>query len=226
MTTTGPGGRFVKSAWALLLAQLAAAAVALAVTAWAMLQVRPLLAERQRLEADIAAQRVELGAVQQSLAQARSELKAVEERAAAAQAELQRARQATPELVAGINAFHKRDYNKAIEHYVEAIRLNPGDAYTYNLMSYSQFKTGDVDGAVATMSKCLEVNPAYDWGYFDLARYQCAADRPADAVETLRAALQSRGPGFKPMIGDFLQRDGELRRLCASVLPQLWQLSR
>ncbi len=45
--------RFVRSAWVLLLFQLAAAGVAVGVTAWATFRVRPLLAEKERLEINV-----------------------------------------------------------------------------------------------------------------------------------------------------------------------------
>lgn len=213
--------RFVQSAWALLLFQLTAAAMALGVTAWATFRVRPLLAEKERLEVDVQARQSQLRELKDGEAKARADYADAERQLGVIRSELEGARKATPELIKGINAFHRKQYGQAIMHYDEALRLNPGDAYIYNLKSYSQFKAGDLAGASATMSNSLEVDPTYDWGYFDLARYQCASGAAIAAVETLRAAVAKRGRPVKRLAPTFLTTDEEFRRLCAAVLPQM-----
>jgi tetratricopeptide (TPR) repeat protein len=217
--------RFVQSAWTLLLFQFAAAAVAVGVTAWATFRVRPLFAEKQRLEVEVRAARVQLRELDDSSVKARAELADLHRQLDGARAELKGAREATPALIEGINAFHRKQYGLAVSRYDEALSLNPGDAYIYNLKSYSQFKARDLQGAVATMSQSLAVSPEYDWGYFDLARYQCAAGTSAAAIETLRAAIAKRGTSIKQLAPVFLDGDGEFRRLCSGVLPQLRRLT-
>jgi len=213
--------RFVRSAWVLLLFQLAAAAVAVGVTAWATFRVRPLLAEKKRLEVEVQERQKQLAVVRGAQEKAQTEYTEAKHQLDGVRAELKGAREATPALIEGINAFHRKQYQLAITRYDEALRLNPGDAYIYNLKSYSQFKAGDLTGAIATMSKSLEIDPTYDWGYFDLARYQCASGAGADAVATLRAALTKRELSVKKLAPVFLSEDGEFRRLCSGVLPQM-----
>jgi tetratricopeptide (TPR) repeat protein len=138
--------------------------------------------------------------------------------------ELQGARAATPVLTEAINAYHQRQYAQAIVKYDEALRLNPGDAYIHNLKSYSQFKAGDATGAAQTLSRALQIDPTYDWGYFDLARYQCAAGAPRDALRTIADALEARGTPIRSAIGFFLSNDGEFSRLCRDIRADLRQL--
>lgn len=213
----GANQQFVRSAWVLLLFQLGAAALAVGVTGWATFRVRPLIAEKERLELDVAQLTSAKDTAQAEFAQVKHELDGV-------RAELKGAREATPALIEGVNAFHRKQYRLAIARYDEALRLDPGDAYIYNLKSYSQFRVGDVSGAITTMSKSLAVDPTYDWGYFDRARYQCASGAGPDAVETLRAALATRPVSVRALAPVFLSEDGEFRRLCADVLPQMQAL--
>jgi tetratricopeptide (TPR) repeat protein len=213
--------RFVRSAWVLLLFQLAAAAVAVSVTAWATFRVRPLLVEKERLEAEVQERQKQVAELRRAEEKAQTDYAEAKHQLDTVRSELKGARAATPALIEGINAFHRKQYRLAIARYDEALRHNPGDAYIYNLKSYSQFKSGDLTGAIATISKSLEIEPTYDWGYFDLARYQCASGAGADAVATLRTALARRHLSVKKLAPVFLLEDGEFRRLCAEVLPQM-----
>jgi tetratricopeptide (TPR) repeat protein len=211
-------GLFVRNAWTLLVFQLAAAAVALAVTVWAAFQVRPLLEERDRLASSIAK-------LSEDEKQAREAVSVLESRAADLRRDLQGARDATPVLTDAITAFHRKEYAGAIVKYDEASKLNPGDPYIYNLKSYSQFKAGDFNGAIDTLTWALQMNPAYEWGYFDLARYYCAAGKPQTALAAIKAALGLRGEGIRSGIEFFLSKDGEFRRLCADISGDLRKLA-
>ena len=216
---------FVRNAWVLLGFQLLAAAAALVVTAWATLQVRPLLAEREQLASEIASGKVQLESLKAEEERARTEIAALQTQAATARAELQGARAATPVLTAAIESFHRKDYAAAVAKYDQALELNPGDAYVYNLKSYSQYKAGDVDSAIDTLSRSLEMNPAYDWGYFDLARYQCAARAYDDALDTIARALALRGEPIRRGAAFFLANDGEFVRVCRPIVGDLRALT-
>jgi tetratricopeptide (TPR) repeat protein len=209
---------FVRNAWVLLVFQLIAAAGAVGITAWATLQVRPLLAQRDQLKREIADAmgRVETLSVQEN---------ALKESIKTLGDELKGARQATPVLTEAINAFHRKQYAEAITKYDEALRLNPGDAYIHNLKSYSQFKAGDLAGAARTLSRALQIDPTYDWGYFDLARYQCGAGSPDEALRTITGALKTRGDSVRRRIDFFLTKDGEFTTLCRDIRGDLRKLA-
>ena len=102
-----------------------------------------------------------------------------------------------------------------MRQYDQALRFNPGDPYIYNLKSYSQFKGGDVHGASQTIARGIELDPTYDWGYLDWARYQCAAGRADRALSTISDALKRRGSGFRSVIKYFLLRTVN----CVSCVP-------
>jgi Flp pilus assembly protein TadD len=201
--------------------QLVAAAAAVAVTAWATIQVRPLLAQRERLSSEIAAARTRIEALDAEERNAQARIAKLQAQTTELTDSLEGARKATPILSSAINAFHRREYSQAVRHYNEALQFNPGDPYIYNLKSYSQFRGGDLDGAVQTLTRGLELDPTYDWGYLDLARYQCATGSPEAALATVKRALTSRGTTIRAAIRFFSNNDGEFRRLCASILKDL-----
>jgi tetratricopeptide (TPR) repeat protein len=205
-------GRFVRNAWLLLLVQLVAATGAVAVTAWAAFQVRPLLAQRSALTAEIGAlnrQRTQLLQQQAQLSQQNDALTA----------RLTRTRQearvrAADSIRRGINAYHAGDYAGAIAAYDEALGLDPENAYVLDLRSYSQFRANDLDAAIASISAALSADPGYTYGYSELARYACAAGRYDLAAQTY-AAAKTRDTAAASLFSSLLRDDGQFSRLCA-----------
>lgn len=209
-----PLQRFVRSAWALLLFQLLAAFAAVGVTSWAAFQVRPLLAQREQLARDVdglAEQKAALETERQTLA---AENERLAERLTRGR---QEARVRAADFIRrGVNAYHAGDYASAIASYDEALQLDPENAYVLDLKSYSQFRAGDLDGAIASISTALSVDPSYVYGYSELARYACAAERYDLAVATyLRAKADY--PGVADLFASLLRDDGQFARLCAAA---------
>lgn len=125
-------------------------------------------------------------------------------------------------------------YARALATYNSALEVDPLNVYIINLKSYSQFKSGGFAEAIETMKFGLEKDPTYTHGYFDLARYQCAAENPAAALQTITDALskafdKSDDPLFpkntksdvQSKLQYFLTQDGEFSRLCRSILGDL-----
>lgn len=235
MTETRPPGTFVRTfvrqAWILLTFQLIAAAAAVAVTAWAAAQVRPLLVQRDELRTAVLETQKQIAESERRMAElnereiaATSRIRSLEAREAELSTRLQGSRATARPLTDAINAFHRKDYAGAILKYDEALRLDPENAYIHNLKSYSQFRAGDVAGAARTMSRALQLDPQHDWGYFNLARYQCAAGSTSDALSTITNGLEKRGPRFRSWIEFFLTKDGEFTRLCRAIVPSLKSL--
>lgn len=229
MNAAHPAGHglqaFVRSAWALLAFQLIAAAVALAVTGWAALRVRPLLDQRVRLEEQIRVAAADVDRLAGEQQRARQEIAELERRATRLRAELQGARASTPVLSAAINAYHAGNYQDAVAKYDKALELNPGDPYIQNLKSYSQYKAGDYKGAERTLSGAMKVNPTYAWGYFDLARYECASGRHKDALKTISDAVEKGGEKVRNELRVFLAKDGEFNRVCLSIRDDLQKIA-
>ncbi len=114
---------------------------------------------------------------------------------------------------AAIRAFHRRDYETALALYDQVLLRNPENAYVLNLKAYSLFKTERIPDAIKVQKESTRVDPAYAWGFFDLARFQCAARDFGAARQSMQRALELRSD-----LRAIMEGDGEFRRLCAPIL--------
>ena len=123
-------------------------------------------------------------------------------------------REALTAARAGINAFHAGDYLGAVGQYDKVIRDDSSNAYLLNLRAYSLFKAGRIDEAIRSQQLSLRADPGYAWGYFDLARFECARGN-WDAAKDALDRLLKVNPEMRPTA----DRDGEFRRLCRRIYP-------
>jgi tetratricopeptide (TPR) repeat protein len=145
----------------------------------------------------------------------RSQRVALDAEVEASRAQVSALREALAASRDAIAAFHARDYATAVELYDRALAADPGSAYLENLRAYALFKQGKIQEAVQSQAKSLERDPEYAWGYFDLARFQCATGDRAAAAKSFALASQ-REARFKALAS----QDGEFRRLCGDLVPQ------
>ena len=143
------------------------------------------------------------------LAEQTSKLQATESQL---QGEVSGLRQALAASRNAIAAFHDKDYASAVELYDLALAADPGNAYLMNLKAYSLFKLGKVQDALSVQNAGIATNPDYGWGYFDLARFQCAAGDKVGAAKSL--ALASSKDSRIPRLA---RQDGEFQRLCGPL---------
>jgi tetratricopeptide (TPR) repeat protein len=113
-----------------------------------------------------------------------------------------------------IAAFHQGDYATALTYYNEALRADPNNAYLLNLRAYALFKRHRYEDALAEEVLSVRADPTYAWGYFDLARFQCALGKRDDARRSIAKALS-----LDLRLRDIMRTDGEFRRLCGSIVP-------
>jgi tetratricopeptide (TPR) repeat protein len=59
----------------------------------------------------------------------------------------------------GNEYFYKKEYDKAIECYDNAIEINPKTAYTWDQKSWTLVKLGRYDEAIKCCDKALELDP-------------------------------------------------------------------
>ncbi len=62
----------------------------------------------------------------------------------------------------GTKAFTAKDFNKAIEHFTEAITENPGDHTLYSNRSACYYNINKASDALEDAEQCIKVKP--DWG--------------------------------------------------------------
>ena len=61
----------------------------------------------------------------------------------------------------------KGEYDKAIAHYSEALRLNPKDADAYYNRGIAWERRGEYDKAIADYSEAIRLNPNYADAYYN-----------------------------------------------------------
>ncbi|MEK6212332.1 MAG: tetratricopeptide repeat protein [Pseudomonadota bacterium] len=162
-------------------------------------QLRTLQAEVRSLESDATQLRTQNRELSQRAEAMRNEIKGLREALAASRD--------------AIVAFHQRDYGTAVALYDQALRADPSNAYLLNLKAYSLFKLKRFGDAIDVQKESIRIDPGYSWGFFDLARFQCAAGDLDGARKSIEIALDKR-PGLRST----MERDGEFQRLCARVL--------
>lgn len=130
--------------------------------------------------------------------------------------ELEGARKALSSTRAAINAFHSGDFSQAVSLYDEALSMDPENAYIQNLRAYALFRLKRIDDAIAGERRSVAADPQYAWGYFDLARFLCAA-APSRMDEARRAALKAID--LRPDMREIMRQDGEFQRVCRGRVP-------
>jgi tetratricopeptide (TPR) repeat protein len=130
--------------------------------------------------------------------------------------QLSRSRAALSSARAAINAFHSGNLQQALQLYDEALSSDPDNAYLQNLRAYTLFRLGRTDEAIEGEKRSIEIDPNYAWGYFDLARFLCAASptEMSAAKDAARKAILLR-PDIEPT----MRSDGEFQRVCRRQMP-------
>ncbi|MBI4970325.1 MAG: tetratricopeptide repeat protein [Candidatus Omnitrophica bacterium] len=114
----------------------------------------------------------------------------------------------------------KKDFQKAIGYYKQAIELNPKYGTAYQNLGESQFLAGNLDDAVKSYQKCLELDPASAQANYGLAAVFAGQKKNAEAIQRLGLALKRepnlaqlakqdphfeelrKEPGFDALIGN------------------------
>lgn len=155
--------------------------------------------------------RMELLKARSQVEKSQNELRQVQADLSKTRASLATARASLAAGRAAINAFHAGRLEEAIQHYDEALRSDPQNAYLQNLRAYSLFRQGNVSAAIEGQRLSLAADPHYAKGYLDLARFLCAAS-PSDIVAARKAADMAKA--LNPEIAQIMRNDGEFQRVC------------
>ena len=155
----------------------------------------------------------EVKALESDATKLRTENRELTQRAEAMRNEIKGLREALTASRDAIVAFHQRDYGTAVALYEQALRADPDNAYLLNLKAYSLFKLRRGRDAIEVQRESIRIDPDYAWGYFDLARFQCAVGEFDAARKAIEIALEKH-----PELRSTMEKDGEFQRLCTPVL--------
>ncbi|KAE8894342.1 hypothetical protein PF005_g6321 [Phytophthora fragariae] len=88
----------------------------------------------------------------------------------------------------GNQEFNEKNFDKAVECYSEAIRLDPENHVYYSNRSAAYGALSKWELAEADAQQCLKRNPKFAKGYHRLANAQAQLGRKKEAIETLKTA--------------------------------------
>ena len=86
------------------------------------------------------------------------------------------------EFYIGLTFQDKGKYRKAIQHYDEAIRINPQDADAYNNRGNAKFALGLHRDAIADCDRAIHLNPQYAAAYYNRGTAKHALGLHHDAI--------------------------------------------
>ena len=186
----------------LIAIQLIIAVLTVTITVIVGLKIRPLIEEKLQLEKEIDEKKTAIARIEEEIINERQQLRA--------------SREAVAFVTYGINFYHQGRYENAIAAYNQALSLDSLNAYILNLKGYSLFKAKRFDEAVDVLSRAVNVQPDYAWGYFDLARASCANGNFDLATNAIKKAIELR-----PDLATAMRNDGEFTRFCKPILSLL-----
>ncbi|EGZ19854.1 hypothetical protein PHYSODRAFT_328029 [Phytophthora sojae] len=105
----------------------------------------------------------------------------------------------------GNQEFNEKNFDKAVECYSEAIRLDPESHVYYSNRSAAYGALFKWELAEKDAQECVKRNPKFAKGYHRLANAQSQLGRKKEAIETLKTALTTatdpeKAPGIKKLL--------------------------
>jgi tetratricopeptide (TPR) repeat protein len=89
----------------------------------------------------------------------------------------------------GRGSFNRKDYDRAIADYGEAIRLSPKDTWAFAHRCQAYESKEDHDAAIADCTEAIKIDPKYGWAYnnrgvayYGLHEYDAALADHAEAI--------------------------------------------
>lgn len=208
-----PYERFARASRRSAMISLFGFIVIFAALGYSAYQLQHLSKEVDKRSAELASLNERITQAQRELAVSLQNADSIKQQLALARTQLRASREAVSFVTTGINLYHSRMYERAVEAYNEALRLDPRNPYIANLKGYSLFKANRLEEAIRTLRHSVEVDPTYAWGFFDLARVLCANKEFSNAEDAALSGITLR-PGLK----DIMLSDGEFARLCKPIL--------
>ncbi|KDO31290.1 hypothetical protein SPRG_03906 [Saprolegnia parasitica CBS 223.65] len=98
----------------------------------------------------------------------------------------------------GNEEFNAKNYDQAIVHYSEAIRLAPGNHIYYSNRSAAYGAINQWEKAEQDAKECVRLNPSFKKGLLRLANAQRQLGKNDDAVATMALANGGAAPAKRP----------------------------
>ena len=105
------------------------------------------------------------------------------------------------EFYKGFTYHNRKRYDKAIEYYSEALKLNPGLVEAYIGRGVAYTKKDDFDRAIKDYNKAVELNPNYAMAYYNLGNAYLHKDDPDKAIKDYTQAIELQPDDSDAYIG-------------------------
>lgn len=89
---------------------------------------------------------------------------------------------------AGVDALNKEEYDEAIEHFTQALRIDNNNAVAYNNLAWAKYNADQCAGALSDINKSLELEKT-DYSYHTKGSIELCLNRPYDALNDFNTAL-------------------------------------
>lgn len=110
-----------------------------------------------------------------------------------AQAARQGAGDAAAHIEQGTASFSKNQFDEAVRHFSEAVRIDPNNVKAYNNRGVAYSKMGRYDQAIADFNKALRIDPQFAQAYNNRSMAYFRAKDYAKACADLRQFRQYGG---------------------------------
>jgi Tfp pilus assembly protein PilF len=108
----------------------------------------------------------------------------------------------------GLAAFSAGNYQEAVRHYNEAIRVDPDNAKAYNNRGVTYNKMGRHNLAISDYNKALELNPRFAEAYQNRALAHFRAQNYAQSCSDLKQYRQMGGMPSPEFVKDLENSPG------------------
>jgi predicted O-linked N-acetylglucosamine transferase (SPINDLY family) len=112
----------------------------------------------------------------------------------------------------------------AIDHFREAVRLDPNRAEAHCRLGYALLRKGDPESAVASLQRALAINAGYPEAHHCLGAALLSLGRPREAATHFEQAVRLR-PGYIGAhldLGNALREQGRLEEAASSYAQAVW----
>ena len=92
-------------------------------------------------------------------------------------------------MLHGLANFELKNYEVAIQSYLEAIRINTNDASLHYNLGNAYQKTGDSDSAVLAYKQALMLNPSHSKAHTSLGNAYFSQEKFSDALDCYEKAI-------------------------------------
>jgi len=97
----------------------------------------------------------------------------------------------------GLALWTSGETTEALEHYQEALRINPYFAEAHNNLAFSLFKLGKVSEAIDQFGQALRIKPDYPEAHYNMGLALSQVDRPQEAIKQFEDAVRIKSDYFR-----------------------------